>query len=201
MGASKRGDCGRRISPFPRSTHGPAPASGRLGHISGPGRCLPFSRVTQSHTAPGLVALRPRHSAPCPPQRLVFLWPVGRGPGHFCFLLSEVGSAGGETQGQFRAGKWRTRAPPWQPRKSEASRGTPTPLTLTQPLHPWPWGVAVLTVCYALCYGLATPQMGPVRHCSLPPERVEVLDRRPPFSVALQICFHDNTCQSLLGTC
>lgn len=73
-----------------------------------------FSRVTHSFTALGLVALCPWHAPICHLQRLVILLPVGWGPRHFCFLLGEVGSRGGETRDLLRAGRGKTMASLWE---------------------------------------------------------------------------------------
>lgn len=73
-----------------------------------------FSRVTHSFTALGPVALCPWHAPLCPPQRLAFLSPVGCGPRHFCFLLTEVGSGGGKTWDLLRARRGRTMASLWE---------------------------------------------------------------------------------------
>lgn len=131
VGVSKRWDCGWHISPCARSAHAPSwsqcesgtswscPTTGGVVPAGTPAQrwawqFFAFSRVTHSFTALGPVALCPWHAPLCPPQRLAFLSPVGCGPRHFCFLLSEVGSGGGETWDLLRARRGRTMASLWE---------------------------------------------------------------------------------------
>lgn len=118
----------------------PRPTTGGVGPAGIPAQrwawqVSAFSRVTHSFTALGLVALCPWHAPLCPPQWLAFLSPVGWGPRHFCFLLSEVGSGGRETRDLLRAGRGRTMASLWETPQAKTSRAKLTSSTAhTAPL-------------------------------------------------------------------